>query len=97
MSKLPVIRSPQSDRDLQDIWSYIAKDSVTAASAMLRKIDRKIEMLATHPHLGERLTQFGPHVRRIIVGNYLVFYQALDDCIRVMRVHHAARRWEDLL
>ena len=40
MAKLPIHRSPQSERDLLGIWSYIAKDSPRAATAMLRKIDQ---------------------------------------------------------
>ena len=97
MAKLPIYRSPRSEFDLVDVWSYIAEQNPAAASALLRKINRKIESLTTYPHLGEPQPQFGPNVRRIIVGKYLVFYQALDDCIRVMRIYHSARKWEDLL
>ncbi len=97
MAKLPIYRSPRSEFDLVGIWFYVAQHNHSAASALLRKIDRKIELLATYPELGEPQPQFGPNVRRILVGKYLVFYQVLDNCIRVMRIYHSARKWEDLL
>jgi len=46
--------------------------------------------------MGEAQPQFGERTRRIIVGNYLVFYDVLDDAVHVLRVYHAARRSEDL-
>ena len=97
MENLPIIRSPRSEFDLVGIWFYIARHNPSAASALLRKIDRKIQLLASSPQLGELQPQFGPNVRRIVVDKYLVFYQALDDCVRVMRIFHSARKWEDLL
>jgi len=95
---LRLIRSAQSDEDLIAIWRYIATvgKNADAADRLLRKIDRSIGLLDRHPFMGEAQPQFGERTRRIIVGNFLVFYDVLDDAVHVLRVYHAARRLEDL-
>jgi toxin ParE1/3/4 len=91
-----IYKSPAAEDDLSGIWAYIAKDSEAAADRMLHQIDAAISTLAYVPYRGESQSQFGDGVRRIIVGNYVVFYEVHED-IRIMRVFHGARKWEDLL
>jgi toxin ParE1/3/4 len=93
---LPIIRSSQSEQDLIAIWLYIAADNPTAATRLLKRIDRRIESLAQHPLLGEHQPEFGENTRRIIEGNYLVFYDALPDAVHVLRVFHGVRKIENL-
>jgi plasmid stabilization system protein ParE len=40
--------------------------------------------------------QFGENTRRIIEGNYLVFYDVLPDAAHVLRVFYGARKLEEL-
>jgi len=89
-----IIRSKPARSDLRDIWLYIAEDSVEAADRFLDRIDRIIRMLAENPAIGERQDGIRQGLRRFVVGNYLVFYEAIDNGIRVVRVLHGARRWE---
>ncbi|RIK74318.1 MAG: hypothetical protein DCC67_16750 [Planctomycetota bacterium] len=77
MAKRRVSKSRESRQDLQAIWSYIAKDSPSAASAMLRRISREIGSLAHAPYRGEAQPQFGENIRRITVGNYVVLFTKL--------------------
>jgi toxin ParE1/3/4 len=93
---LPIIRSSQSEQDLIAIWRYIAADNPPAAARLLEKIDRRIESLAQYPLLGEHQPEFGENTRRIIEGNYLVYYDALPDTIHVLRVFHGARKIDKL-
>jgi toxin ParE1/3/4 len=93
---LPIIRSAQSEEDLVAIWRYIAADNPAAATRLLERIDERIQMLATFPLLGENQPQYGARTRRIIEGNYLVFYDALPDAVHVLRVFHAARKLDNL-
>lgn len=53
-------------------------------------------MLASNPYLGEQQPQFGERTRRLIVGNYLVYYDVLEDAVHVLRIFHAARRIDKL-
>lgn len=93
---LPIVRSAQSERDLIAIWRYIATDNTAAATQWLQKIDRRIESLSKYPFLGERQPQFGEHTRRIVEGNYLIFYDALPDAVHILRVYHGARKLDEL-
>jgi toxin ParE1/3/4 len=93
---LPIIRSAQCEEDLVTIWRYIAADNPIAATRLVEKIDRLVQALAIHPFLGEHQPQFGENTRRIIEGNYLIYYDALPDAVHILRVFHGARKIEHL-
>jgi toxin ParE1/3/4 len=96
MASRRIFKSPEADGDLAAIWSYIAKDSEAAATRMLHSIDAAIRTLAYAPYRGEPQPDFGEDVRRIIVGNYVIYYEVHED-VHIMRVFHGAQKWEDLL
>lgn len=89
-----ITRSKLARADLRDIWLYIAQDNVAAADRVLDRLDRTVGMLAENRLLGQQQDQLGEGLRRFVAGNYLIFYQPLEDGIRVVRVLHAARRWD---
>jgi toxin ParE1/3/4 len=97
MAPLRVQRSWNAEQDLQAIWAYIAQFSAAAADRQLRRFDDKIRTLAAHPELGERQPRLGDTMRRTHCGKYAIFYEVDADTIRVHRVIHTARRWEDLV
>jgi toxin ParE1/3/4 len=97
MKPLDVYRSSAAEDDLVELWKYVAKNSPTAAEWLIRRLDDRIESLRLSPDAGERIESSRVGVGRIVEGNYLVFYQHLDDSIRVIRILHASRRWEELL
>jgi toxin ParE1/3/4 len=97
MSDLAISRTSRSEEDLIAIWRYIARDSEEAATRTLLEIDNKIELLARHPMLGERVPAFHRPLRQLIVGSYVVIYQILPDAIQVVRIFHASQQWEELL
>lgn len=87
-----VIYSPAADDDLVDIAAYIARDKPEAARRWVQTIRVKCDVLATHPMLGEVRPGFGvPGCRSFSVGNYVVFFRAVDDGIEVARIVHGSR------
>ncbi len=54
-------------------------------------------MLANNPAIGERQDELRAGLRRFVMGNYLIFYETVPGGIRVVRVLHGARRWQDEL
>ena len=91
-----LIRSSQSEQDLIAIWEFIAADSREAATKLLRRIEQRIQLLPKFPEIGECQPQFGDNIRRVLVGNYLIFYDVLPDAIHVLRVYHGARKLDNL-
>jgi toxin ParE1/3/4 len=92
-----LIRSFRYEEDLISIWRYVAGDSPEAASLLLERIDERVQSLIQNPFIGERQSQFGARTRRIIDGNYIVFYDVHADVVHVLRVFHGARKLESLL
>jgi len=90
-----ITRSKPARADLRDIWLYVAQDSIDAADRLLDRLDRTIRMLADNPAVGQRQDDLREGLRRFVVGNYLVFYETVRGGIRVVRVLHGARRWQD--
>jgi toxin ParE1/3/4 len=87
-----VVYAPEADDDLESIVDYIARDKPTAASEWLAQIRTTCETLATQPAMGEERTGFGvPGCRSFSVGQYVVFFRAIEGGIEVSRVIHGSR------
>jgi len=93
---LRLIRSLQSVEDEIAIWQHVAIHNGIAADRLIDRFDERINSLMQSPEIGERQLQFGEHTRRLIVGNYLIFYDVLPNVIHVLRIFHAARSIESL-
>lgn len=96
-----IIRTASALRDIDSIWDYIAIDNhhPDAADRLIDEIDEALQLLAVQPRMGEEVERLRPHTRRHIVHkHFLLFYDAVDEDIRLLRVLHAARliRPEDL-
>ena len=86
--------------DLVSIFDWIANDSPANADAFIKKLDRRILNLKSHPLLGriprdEKLKDFGYHV--IIIESYLVFYIVRDKTVEIHRVIHGSRNLSDII
>lgn len=92
-----VVRTRLARADALDIWNFIADDNPDAADKLVRRIDSVIQLLAMQPGLGSSQERYRPGLRCAPVGNYLIFYEPIEEGIRVIRILHGARRWQDLL
>ncbi len=90
--------TPEAEEDLIRIGSYIAADNPSAALRWVDAIEAVCDLLATQPGIGQqtRTKRFGD-VRRHVVGNYLIYYEAASEGIVVIRVVHGARDQGNLL
>ena len=92
-----IIRTRQAREDVLDIWEHIADDSTGAADRLVQRFDEVVRLLAEQPNLGSAQDKYRLGLRCMPVGNYLIFYDQIPDAIRVLRILHGARRWEDLI
>lgn len=77
--------------DLVSIFDTIAKDSPNLALEYLDKLEETIDLLSTNPLLGVECKRKNIHreCRVLIVENYLIFYQLLEQEIVILRILHS--------
>jgi len=92
-----IVRSYPARDDLQQIWLYIAQDNIAAADRMIDRFERNLLTVARNPLMGQSADQFREGLRQVTVGNYVMFYEAIDGGIRLVRVLHGARKLDELL
>lgn len=91
-----IIRAAQFENDLIAIWRHVAQDNSDAATRLLERVDERIALLGKFPYIGESQPQFGDNTRRIVEGNYLIFYDVLPDAVHILRAFHGARKLDEL-
>jgi plasmid stabilization system protein ParE len=81
-----------AEQDLNEIWEYIAEDSIDAADRWIDKLFDAFEALARCPGMGhkrEDLTAFP--VLFWPVGAYLILYRVQAEWIEIVAVTQGAR------
>src|SRR5260370_27323157 len=92
------ILTPRAKQDLNDIWNYIAEDSLEAADRVLDTLDKAIVKLAKNAGIGhwrEDLTD--KRHKLFLVYSYLIVYRHETKPLQVIRVLHAARDVQNIL
>jgi toxin ParE1/3/4 len=85
-----VVKRPLAELDLWEIWDYIADDSLDRADDFLDRVEEKLQSLACVPGMGRRREELLPGLQSFPVGNYVVFYRAIDGGIDVIRILHGS-------
>jgi len=90
--------APEAARDIEEIWEYIARDSVRAARRVRLGLLAACRRLAQHPgldHRREDLTDkpvlFWP------VYSYLIIYNPATEPLEIVRILHGAQDLPRLL
>jgi toxin ParE1/3/4 len=88
--------APLAQDDLDGIFDYTSRDSVSAADRFLEELKQRFRLLASQPLLGEVRDEIAFGLRGFSAGNYVIFYRPIRSGIEVARVIHAARDIQDL-
>jgi addiction module RelE/StbE family toxin len=101
--KYKIVYLPVADRDLSEIFSYIAVDLAApqAAASLLEKMERTIQLLAVFPYAHPVYHSAEIHTepfefRSLIVASYLVFYYVAENTVTIARVVHGGRDTRNL-
>ena len=86
-----VKRRPLAQRDVTEIWDFIADDSVAEADAFVDRLDDCLRLLSTPPMMGRARSELAPGLRSLPFGRYVLFYEPVKGGIIVVRVLHGAR------
>jgi len=82
-----LIWSYSAKRDLQNIYDYYAQFSITTANNLIDKIIESSSVLEVsgNENIGQ-VDEFNNSFRRIISGNYKIFYKNYSEYILIVRV-----------
>jgi toxin ParE1/3/4 len=92
--------APQAEADLDDIWYYTARESLSPdiADRVIDSITQRLLLLATYPHLGRRRDDdLHPGLRSFPVGEHVVIYRVEGEDVLILRVIRGSRDVRALL
>ncbi len=83
--------SPESRRDLDDIWDYIVSElqNRSAAERVIDRIMDAVDPLKNFAEMGTPLSSIadiGTDYRFLVSGNYMVFYRVQDSNVYIDRI-----------
>jgi antitoxin ParD1/3/4/toxin ParE1/3/4 len=80
-----------AEADLEEIWEYIAADSIDAADRWTGKLFEAFEALGKMPGMGHRREDLTPHpVLFWTVGGYLIIYRVAES-VEIVAVTQGSR------
>jgi toxin ParE1/3/4 len=85
---------PVAEKDLEEIYTYIAKDNPRAAAKFFKNLRQKAATLRWSPHRCPKIPEKveGPYeYRHLLVKRYRIIFCILNDTVWVMRIVHGAR------
>jgi toxin ParE1/3/4 len=104
MSSYNVVITKPAQRDLLDIFDYIAFDlrEPVTASNLLSKVRLKVKSLEEFPERNNIISEpkyAKQNVRWCPIENYVIFYQVTEvqTSVNILRVLYKKHNWEHLL
>jgi plasmid stabilization system protein ParE len=92
------VLTPSAKRDINDIWDYIAADSIEAADRVLDALESAMIKLAKSPGIGHWREELADKRHRLfLVYSYLIVYRYETKPLQIVRVLHAARDVQSIL
>lgn len=83
--------SPLAEHDLESIGDYIAKDNSRRALSFVKELRAQCNRIGINPQGYSPRPELGEVMRSCPYGNYVIFFDVLDQGVTVQRILHAAR------
>ena len=85
----------KAECDLESVASFIGEENPSAANRIVLRILEAIKGLADFPNIGRPGRVHG--TRELVINQtpFIAVYKVLRNTVWVLRVLHAARRWQD--
>ena len=93
-AKYSIEITPIAERDVEDIWGYIAADSPVNATAFILRIEEQIGTLEQFPERCPQIPeneQLGTSYRHLLFGAYRTIFRISGTTVYILRVIHGAR------
>jgi toxin ParE1/3/4 len=89
-----VVWSPTALEDVEAIASYISRDSISYAGAVIRKIIHSTRRLETFPFSGRLVPEFeDPDIREVFAYSYRIVYRFAAAKVTIAAVIHSKREF----
>ena len=88
--------SEDAIKDINEICDYLAKNNPRSASNLFDAIRQKCKLLSDFPNLGKSYTEIRPNLRGFLVRNYIIFYNAHNADIFIVRIVSGYRNLDTL-
>jgi toxin ParE1/3/4 len=90
--------SPEAEADLDEMEAWLTENwGPLAAANLIEAVLQRIAALADMPFTGAPRPEYGESVRFVTAGRYVIYYEADEDALTVMRILHAARDRESIM
>ena len=92
--KYSVQVTPAAERDVEEIWSYIADDNPENATAFILRLEEQIEALGQFPERCPLIPEnelLGTGYRHIIYGAYRTIFRITGKTVFIVRIIHGQR------
>jgi toxin ParE1/3/4 len=86
--------SKEADRDLENIWVYLADHDEIAADRVVAQILNRLPMLAQFPGMGKARNELLNGLRSFPSRPYFIFYIQQPDQIEILRIIQQSRDLE---
>ncbi len=81
-----------AERDLEDLWDYLAERSVDSADYLTGQLFQAFESIAQNPGIGHKREDLtASSVLFWPVGKYLVIYRVVGNVVEIAAVVHGKR------
>jgi toxin ParE1/3/4 len=87
----------RAQADLREIRDYILRDNPNRSVSFVEELLVRCQLLADNARIGRARSELGHGLRSFPHGNYLIFYRAAKQGVRIVRVLHGARDVRRLL
>ena len=82
--------------DLQEIYNYIAKDSVYYAIKTTKQIINKTQIIKSFPYVGRKVQTYNSeNIRELIYKSYKIIYEIDSKNIYIHRIFHSSRAFNN--
>ena len=84
--------SDTAKNDLSGIIEYLSQDSPQYAEYFYERIFESIDNIKSFPEMGRRVPELkNPSMRELILQNYRIVYQFLEDKIEIVTIFHGKK------
>ena len=92
MAEVRIVWSEEALKDIEEIISFISKDSELYAVNFASKIISAVETLRVFPEIGRIVPEYAdPKIREIIYRNYRIVYQIEERAVEIITVSHGSK------